>query len=85
MPHESTDTVTADAVTTDDHDARITAAVLDAMRKHPVTGRRLAKEIDVPYHVLWRRLQGQTPFRASEVVRIARFLRVPVTRLITPR
>ncbi|MFC7450503.1 helix-turn-helix domain-containing protein [Rhodococcus daqingensis] len=59
-----------------------TDAIRRRMRTAGVTQRQLAKAIGISRSTMRRRLNGEREMRAADVLKIARFLEVPLTDLI---
>lgn len=62
----------------------VAAAVRAELARAKISGRQLARDLDISYRVLNTRLTGLYSFRADELGRIAAHLNVPIQRLYGP-
>lgn len=60
----------------------IAAEVRAEMARQNKTQRQLGEAIGLPQASVCKRLSGESPFRAHELVRVAAFLGQPITQLI---
>lgn len=60
--------------------ALIASMVRGELAKARISGRKLAELMDWPADGVGRRLRGEVPFRADELLALSRLLNVPVDR-----
>lgn len=64
----------------------VAAAVRAELARANISGRQLAADLNLPYHMISSRLRlkDAVSFRAEELARIAKHLDVPIERLYGP-
>lgn len=64
----------------------VAAAVRAELARANISGRQLAADFDLPYHIISSRLRRKdaVAFKAEELARIAAYLDVPIARLYGP-
>lgn len=63
--------------------ALIASLVRGELAKARISGRKVAELMDWPADGVGRRLRGEVPFRADELLALSRLLNVPVERFYT--
>lgn len=64
----------------------VAAAVRAELARAKISGRQLAADLNLPYHIISSRLRTKdaVAFKAEELARIAAYLEVPIERLYGP-